>query len=95
MNDIYKLTDHELDTITGIATRAFEICKKVLGYSNTYSITTMTLVIAKVHLHGCKLDLDRMLVGADRDLIHDISGIINNYDGGGKLKNCFLPRFAL
>lgn len=44
-----------------------------------------------------KLDLDGLLTASEFDFAHDICGIIRHMDRStypGKLRNCFVPRYA-
>lgn len=51
--------------------------------------------VTAVHINDCKLDLQRFLEADDFNFAHDITGIRRHIDtSNGKLKNCFLPRFA-
>lgn len=51
--------------------------------------------VTAVHINDCKLDLHRFLETDDFNFAHDITGIRRHIDTrNGKLKGCFLPRFA-
>lgn len=50
--------------------------------------------ITACHLNGCPLDLDRMMVADDFNLLHDVCGIDRHIShDDGSLHN-FRPRFA-
>ena len=51
--------------------------------------------IAAVHLNDCKLRLKELLEADQFNFNHDMFGIREHLNREtGKLKNCFLPRFA-
>ena len=52
-------------------------------------------VITEVHANGCQLRLRGLLYAKKFDFLHDITGILANINRKtGKLRNCFLPRYA-
>jgi hypothetical protein len=55
----------------------------------------LNMDLTATHLNGCPLKLQELLEADDFNLIHDVFGIHRHLDRNtGKLKNCFLPRFA-
>lgn len=95
INFIVSKTDAELiEKIADIAISRLPIAR--LGR------LTVVMDLTACHANGCPLDLERFLASADPstperhfNFAHDILGIINNLDRTtGKLKNCFMPRFA-
>jgi len=84
----FKATKEDIQTIHKIVSRGF--CKQI--YADR---TSMSMDIAATHLNGCPLKLKELLAADDFNFFHDIYGIYNHLDRKtGKLKNCFLPRFA-
>lgn len=56
----------------------------------------LAMEITACHLNGCKLDLQALSQADDFNLQHDVFGIRRHLDRDtGKLKDCFLPRFAM
>jgi len=68
---------------------AKRLCKMVKG------LKVIDVMITLDKLTGVELDLHGLLFSSDFDFMHDMSGIFNFMDREtGKLKNCFLPRYA-
>jgi hypothetical protein len=85
----WNATTEDMDIIQNIAKRGF--IKKLYADS-----IALSMDIAATHLNGCPLKLREWLAADDFNFFHDIYGIYNNLDRKtGKLKNCFLPRFAM
>lgn len=52
--------------------------------------------VTAAHVNGCPLKLEQLANAPDFDFFHDVDGIRMHLDRStGKLKDCFLPRFAL
>jgi hypothetical protein len=71
-----------------------QIAKRAVG------LVEMDLMDAEIgltacHLHGCRLDLEKLADATDMDLVHDIVGIGKHIDREtGELCGCFVPRCA-
>jgi len=51
--------------------------------------------LVATHANGCPMDFARLSEADDFNLSHDVFGIDQHIDRDtGKLRNCFLPRFA-
>lgn len=79
--------------------KIIEIVDRVCALAQThgkpldYALIFMDIVAC--HLNGCPLDLARLAVADDFNLLHDVCGIGNNINHRtGRLENCFLPRYA-
>ncbi|PKN20403.1 MAG: hypothetical protein CVU71_01020 [Deltaproteobacteria bacterium HGW-Deltaproteobacteria-6] len=84
----WNATQDDMELIQKIAKRGF--CRKL--YADALALS---MDIAATHLNGCPLKLKEWLKADDFNFFHDIYGIYNNLDRKtGRLKNCFLPRFA-
>jgi len=84
----WDATQDEMELIQKIAKRGF--CRQLHA-----DALALSMDIAATHLNGCPLKLEAWLAADDFNFFHDIYGIYNNLDRKtGKLKNCFLPRFA-
>lgn len=93
MIDLFTATDDERAIIERIAKRAVILYRKH-GNTEIDEINIM-MDLEACHCNGCPLRLADMEQADDFSLMHDVTGInahINSYSG--KLKRCFLPRFA-
>jgi len=85
----WDATQEEMEIIQKIAKRGF--IRKLYA-----DVLALSMDIAATHLNGCPLKLKEWLAADDFNFFHDIYGIYNHLDRKtGKLKNCFLPRFAI
>ena len=85
----WDATQEDMVIIHKIAKRGF--CKQL--YADNIALS---MDISATHLNGCPMKLKEWLAADDFNFFHDIYGIYNNLDRKtGKLKNCFLPRFAM
>ena len=89
-------TGQEVALVIDIVNRAFgamySIGAKITGYDRM--AMQMDLLLCN---HHCPLLLREMLnsQARDEDVLHDVFGIARHLDREtGKLKDCFLPRFA-
>ena len=92
---ILKWTTTEADAILihTIATRAQPLLEKITRGKLPRGHVEMDLTA--VHLNGCPLDLKRLALAPQADLLHDVAGIYRHLDREtGELGGCFLPRFA-
>lgn len=75
-----------------IAKRAAAVCKK---NNIKFDLLSSEMDLMACHANGCPLELERMLEADDVNLMHDVLGIRRHISRKtGKLKHCFLPRFA-
>lgn len=82
-----NVTNDERDIIIKISKRAAKLFK--------IDLIDTQMDLCAVHVNDCKLKLADFLEADDFNFAHDIYGIRSNLDRKtGKLKNCFLPRFA-
>ncbi len=89
---VWKCTDKEMDVITKIADRASKMVAKT---GRLYKTIGAVMDIAATHLNGCPLNLEGLLVADDFNFAHDVLGIREHLDRRtGKLKDCFVPRYA-
>lgn len=72
-----------------------KIAKRAVEMGLSVDKLEVNMDVTAVHMNDCKLDLQRFLEADDFNFAHDITGIRSNIDTtNGKLRNCFLPRFA-
>ncbi len=93
----FNATREERKTITLIVDRAAKggWCRGPKERDHWYDALTMAMDLNACHSNGCPMDFKRMLAADDLDFLHDVSGIARHMDREtGKLKDCFLPRFA-
>jgi hypothetical protein len=92
----FNATRKEFECIRRIALRYIETVYETFPSSvRKQAIQPTMMDITACHLNGCPLDLERMASGTNFDLLHDVCGINEHLDRRtGKLKDCFLPRFA-
>jgi hypothetical protein len=84
----WDATKEELQTISKIMTRI-----ELAGH--TINRPTLAMDIEACHCNGCPLKLADLANAPLGDLTHDVFGISRNIDRTtGKLKNCFVPRYA-
>lgn len=89
----WNLTPDELRLVWAIAGRAQQIMERH-GFGGNATETAMD--VAACHLNGCTLRLRDLLDADDTNFLHDIGGIAWNMDRTtGRLKNHFVPRYAL
>ena len=75
--------------VTEIAQRAAKIIPGT-------DVLNCVMDLSVVHNHAFKLDFERMLSADDYNLAHDIAGIAYHLNRTtGKLRDCFVPRFAV
>ena len=79
----------------------YELAKKIVERTSNIKgfgkvdFMSLQMDIVATHISGCKLRLQELLEAELSDFAHDICGIIHHIDrGNGKLKNCFVPRYA-
>jgi hypothetical protein len=88
----FETTKKDAVLIHRIAVRASK-CEAELGLER--AVLDIDMDVTACHANGCPLDLKRLLFASDFNFLHDIEGIHRHLDRTtGKLKNCFLPRFA-
>jgi len=86
---LIKSTREDFDAI-------FVILDRACAMMPSLDRSTTEMDIEYCHTCGNPLDLARMAVGGDYDLMHDVIGIANHIDRDtGKLADCFLPRFSV
>ena len=84
--DKAELQDYEL--AGDIAVRAATILNKV-------NVASLQMDIVAVHINGCKLKMAEMLKADTSNFMHDVCGIAKHLDRAtGKLRDCFVPRYA-
>ncbi len=89
MIDWNKGTKAELELASDIAKRAV----KLLGEGKAL---TFAMDIQACHTNGCCLKLVDLLKARNTDFLHDVIGINRHLDHDtGRLKDCFLPRYAV
>ncbi len=89
MIDWAKGTRAEIELASDIAKRAV----KLLGKG---TVSMFAMDIQACHTNGCCLKLVDLLKAVDGDFLHDVCGINRHIDREtGKLKDCFLPRYAV
>lgn len=78
-----------------------KMADRAMGLYATYEVKNVKrryilLDLQACHFHACRLDLDAMIRASNYDFMHDIMGINRHLDRDTlKLKDCFLPRFAV
>lgn len=94
MKDLFTASKEDKAIIKKIASRAAEIYKDQYGME--VDVVDIDMDLEACHCNGCYLDLERMLSGRERDLMHDITGINEHLNREtGALEDCFLPRHAV
>lgn len=94
----FQTTQGEAALISKIAERADREIYRPAAFSQTRLDTEMDLTAC--HANGCPLDLEKLLLADRVNFAHDLLGIRHHLDRddnsptGGKLKDCFFPRFA-
>lgn len=92
MIDLSKATLNKSDY--AIIGQIIDRAAKVLGIDCIDRITVM--MDHEALSINCPMDLPGMLAASDGNFLHDFTGISRHMDREtGKLKDCFLPRFAL
>ena|SRR3990172_7449479 len=87
----YNVTRHEARLISQIVKRAV-LEFETFTHANEFDLE---MAITAVHANGCPLRLEDMLKGDSFNFLHDIHGMLANFNRNtGKLGNCFLPRYA-
>lgn len=82
--------DHKL--ILQIADRAYE---KSQRYGLGLDKLDLAMTVTAVHANGCPLRLADLATADDFNFSHDVVGMIRHIDTNtGRLRNCFVPRFA-
>ena len=77
--------------LTRIVQRADALARK----HGQQPIPQLIMDLTACHLNGTPLDLDRLLAADDFNFTHDVWGIHRHIDRTtGRLRDCFLPRFA-
>lgn len=62
------------------------------GFSNMADLVSTISKVNKIN----PLRLDDLLASDNFSFMHDVCGIVNNYNWmTGELENCFLPRFSV
>ena len=75
---------------------ASDIAKRVVKLLGTGKVLTFAMDIQACHTHGCCLKLVELLKANNGNFLHDVVGINQHLDHNtGKLKDCFLPRYAV
>ncbi|KKL70522.1 hypothetical protein LCGC14_2104090 [marine sediment metagenome] len=75
---------------------ASDIAKRAVKLLGTGKVLTFAMDIQACHTHGCCLKLVDLLKASEGDFLHDVLGINSHIDRStGKLKDCFLPRYAV
>jgi hypothetical protein len=89
----WKITAKDAKLIRGIVTRAEPIYQRNgVPFDRLEAIMDITAC----HANGTRLRLEDFLGAEDFDFAHDFFGIGRNIDRKtGKLRHCFLPRFAV
>lgn len=83
----FKTTNEEFDLIVRIADRAS--AKTGIDYR------TILMDLTACHANGTRLQLSELLTADEFNFSHDVCGIYSHIDREtGKLKDCFIPRFA-
>jgi hypothetical protein len=87
---IATVEDHEL--IMKIADRLEKMQRRLGSMPTKRAYVLMDLQAC--HLNACPLRLQGLLVANDIDFLHDVHGIMRNFNRTSyELDNCFLPRF--
>jgi len=92
MAEIFKHTTkkEELVLISKIAKRALENMEDTHG-----DLLSLTMDIQAVHENDFPLRLQELHDAGEFDFFHDVFGIVIHLDRDtGKLKDCFVPRYA-
>lgn len=85
----FNATAADHDLIAQIAARAVDVATLPIER------LTVEMDLTACHLNGCPLNLPALLDADAADFSHDIMGINRHLDrNNGKLRDCFLPRFA-
>ena len=85
----FDTTREEARLIMGIAKRT------AAHAAHGFDLLACEMDITACHANGCPLDLARLLAAEDFNFAHDVYGIMAHIDRStGKLRDCFLPRFA-
>jgi hypothetical protein len=75
---------------------ALEVAKRATTLIPGIDRMSVLMDLSVVHNHHYKLDFERMASADDFNLAHDIAGIAYHLNRStGKLRDCFVPRFAV
>lgn len=87
--DLAIFTSEEEEAVSRIIWRARSFCARK---GVEFDQPTLYFSLARVHLHT-PMRLAELANGSDRDLLHDVFGILNHIDHRtGQLRDCFSPR---
>lgn len=89
----FRATKNEYKIISMIVKRAVAMARDI---GDTYTPMDAHMDITACHSNGCALNLLELAKADDFNFAHDVFGIRRHINRTtGKLKDCFLPRYAL